>query len=93
MSFKTSNDLSLYNPDLTKSKWNHRSPSVDNKLIGQGTWANSHMYRTSSNDMSKKEPAALKTYAIPGYAGFINGRSGNSELGRSFSKITRRCLE
>lgn len=35
----------------------------------------------------------MKTYAIPGYAGFINGRSGDSELGRSFTKITRRCLE
>ena len=91
--FKSSNDMSLYNPNLTKSKWQHRAPSVDGSITGQGAWANSHMYRTSSNDMSKKEPQALKTYAIPGYAGFINGRSGDSELGRSFTKITRRCLE
>lgn len=55
--FKSSNDLSLYNPSLTKSKWNHRAPSVDAKVNGTaGCWANNHMYRTSSNDMSKKEP-------------------------------------
>jgi hypothetical protein len=91
--FKSSNDLSLYNPSLTKSKWSHRAPSVDQKVTGAGSWAAGHMYRTSSNDMGIKEPQALKTYAIPGYAGFINGRSGDSELGRSFTKITRRCLE
>ena len=57
MSFKSSNELSLYNPSLTKSKWQHRAPSVDCKVNGAaGTWAQSHMYRTSSNDMSKKEP-------------------------------------
>ena len=95
--FKSSGDLSLYNPTLTKSKWHNRAPSVDTKVTGagsgSGTWANTHMYRTSSNDMGKKQPQGLKTYAIPGYAGFINGRSGDSELGRSFTKITRRCLE
>jgi len=53
--FKSSNELSLYNPSLTKSKWSHRAPSVDAKVNGSaGTWANSHMYRTSSNDMSHK---------------------------------------
>lgn len=54
--FKSSNELSLYNPSLTKSKWNHRAPSVDAKVTGAGSWANAHMYRTSSNDMSSKKP-------------------------------------
>ena len=49
--FKSSNDLSLYNPNLTKSKWQHRAPSVDANVAGQGAWASSHMYRTSSNDI------------------------------------------
>ena len=91
MQFTSSNDLTLYNPNLTKSKWNHRQPSID-KSKG-GTWASAHMYRTSSNDMSYKQPQDLKTYVIPGYAGFINNRKGDSELGRTFTKIARRCLE
>lgn len=35
----------------------------------------------------------LKSYSIPKYAGFIPGEKGNSELGRIYSKITRRCFE
>jgi hypothetical protein len=57
MTFKSSNELSLYDPSRTKSKWHNRAPSVDQSVKqSAGTWASSHMYRTSSNDMSKKEP-------------------------------------
>lgn len=42
--------------------------------------------------MSKKEAVPLKQYAIPKYAGFIPGKDGNSELGRSYTKISRRCF-
>jgi hypothetical protein len=55
-------------------------------------WSNSNMYRTTYNDMSDKKSVPLKSYAIPKYAGFIPGKNGNSELGRSYSKITRRCF-
>lgn len=51
------------------------------------------MYRTSSHDMSKKKPVENKSYSIPKYAGFITGKEGNSELGRTYTKITRRCFE
>ena len=34
-----------------------------------------------------------KSYSIPKYAGFIPGMKGNSELGRSYTKITRRCFD
>ena len=34
----------------------------------------------------------LKSYSIPKYAGFIPGKEGNSELGRSYTKISRRCF-
>jgi len=57
-----------------------------------GSWAAGHMYRTSYTDMSKKEPNGPKSSAIPKYAGFIPGKSGNSELGRSYTKITKRCF-
>ena len=53
------------------------------------------MYRTSTNDMSlgaPKVPVPYKAYSIPKYAGFIPGKDGNSELGRSYTKITRRCF-
>ncbi len=39
-----------------------------------------------------QKPVPLKSYSIPKYAGFIPGAKGNSELGRTFSKITRRCF-
>jgi len=42
--------------------------------------------------MSKKDPVPLNAYTIPKYAGFIPGKDGNSELGRSYTKITRRCF-
>lgn len=50
------------------------------------------MYRTHYQDMSEKTPVPLRNYAIPKYAGFIPGKEGNSELGRSYTKITRRCI-
>ena len=51
------------------------------------------MYRTSSHDMTVgKAPVPYKAYAVPKYAGFIPGKDGNSELGRSYTKITRRCF-
>mmetsp|Transcript_12786 Transcript_12786/g.21624 ORF Transcript_12786/g.21624 Transcript_12786/m.21624 type:complete len:150 (-) Transcript_12786:335-784(-) len=50
------------------------------------------MYRTSYNDMSDKKPVPLKSYSIPKYAGFIPGSKGNSELGRDYTKISRRCF-
>mmetsp|Transcript_8821 Transcript_8821/g.13598 ORF Transcript_8821/g.13598 Transcript_8821/m.13598 type:complete len:162 (+) Transcript_8821:21-506(+) len=82
---------------MEKSKWNWRSPSVDKTNLNafqtsQYAWSNSNMYRTSYNDMSDKKPVPLKSYSIPKYAGFIPGSKGNSELGRTFSKITRRCF-
>jgi hypothetical protein len=33
-----------------------------------------------------------KTYVIPKYAGFIPGLNGNSELGRTYTKVSRRCF-
>lgn len=82
---------------LGKSKWTWRSPSVDKTNMGDfhtnaNNWSNNNMYRTSYNDMSNKKPVPLKSYAIPNYAGFIPGKNGNSELGRSYTKISRRCF-
>lgn len=34
----------------------------------------------------------MKSYVIPNYAGFIPGSNGNSELGRTATKISRRCF-
>jgi hypothetical protein len=81
-----------------KSKWNWRSPSVDRTSMtnfnkSQNAWSNGNMYRTSYNDMSKKKPVENKNYAIPKYSGFIPGMRGNSELGRVYTKITRRCYD
>jgi len=35
----------------------------------------------------------MKQYVNPKYAGFIPGKDGNSELGRTSNKISRRCFE
>ena len=51
------------------------------------------MYRTAYQDMRDKKPVAKNNYMVPGYAGFVPGKEGNSELGRTFTKITRRCIE
>ena len=40
-----------------------------------------------------QEPVDKKNYSIPKYAGFIPGMNANSELGRTYSKITRRCFD
>ena len=68
------------------------------------SWSKGHMYRTNYRDMSVKVSAILKsnsylqrpidakTYTIPTYAGFIPGLKGNSELGRTYTKISRRCF-
>jgi len=66
--------------------------SVEKSILNASNWSSGHMYRTSYHDMSKKEAVPLKQYAIPKYAGFIPGNTGNSELGRSYTKITRRCF-
>lgn len=42
--------------------------------------------------MSSKTPYTKNTYVIPKYGGFIPGNKGNSELGRCYTKISRRCL-
>ena len=59
---QSSNDMKLYDPSLSKSKWTWRSPTVDKNATGamlgayarSGSWAAGHMYRTSYTDMSKK---------------------------------------
>ena len=40
-----------------------------------------------------QEPVDKKNYSIPKYAGFIPGMNANSELGRAYTKITRRCFD
>lgn len=82
---------------FSKTKWNWRTPSVDRasveRSIGNANnWTSGHMYRTSYHDMSEKKAVPLKQYAVPKYGGFIPGKDGNSELGRSYSKVTRRCF-
>ena len=82
---------------FSKTKWSHKTPATDRKSVTSALdngakWSNNHMYRTSTRDMSSKTPVENKDYCIPKYAGFIPGKSGNSELGRSYTKITRRCF-
>jgi len=89
--------LTSFRDTFAKTKWQYRSPSVDKEALGGNTnnarsWSNNNMYRTHYHDMSDKKPVPLKSYCIPKYAGFVPGSNGNSELGRSYSKITRRCL-
>ena len=88
---------SSFRDTFAKTKWQWRSPSVDGEaLVGNESnarsWSNNHMYRTHYQDMSDKRPVPLKSYCNPKYAGFIPGKDGNSELGRIYNKITRRCL-
>lgn len=83
---------------LTKSRWNWKRPTIDRTSIEKFSetkqaWSESHMYRTSYTDMNSKSPAPKNTYVIPKYAGFIPGSKGNSELGRTSTKISRRCYE
>jgi len=34
-----------------------------------------------------------KNYVVPKYAGFIPGLRGNSEMGRTYTKISKRCFK
>ena len=51
-------------------------------------WTSKNQYRTSSLDMSQKFPAAPKTYAIPGYAGYIPGLA-DTPLEKNFTVISK----
>lgn len=88
----------LMTSTFMKTKFNWRSPSMDRGSVDKFTsanssWSSGHMYRTSYRDMSVKDQAPLKAYAIAKYAGFIPGKDGNSELGRVYTKISRRCFD
>lgn len=88
----------LMTSTFNKTKFNWRSPSMDRGSVDKFTsanssWSSGHMYRTSYRDMSSKDQAPLKAYAIAKYAGFIPGKEGNSDLGRVYTKVTRRCFD
>ncbi len=43
--------------------------------------------------MAIKSPVEKKNFAIPKYQGYIPGSAANNELGRCFTKVTRRCFD
>jgi len=64
-----------------------------------GNWSKKNMYRTSYFDMSitngkaLKKPVHAMEYQIPRYAGLVPGKDGFNELGRSYTKISKRCMD
>jgi hypothetical protein len=56
---KMNSDL-LRTSNFNKSKFNHRSPTVDRESVNRfsnqdsGCWSNANMYRTNYRDMSDK---------------------------------------
>ena len=77
----------------TKTKFQVTSPHREAVFTPEmGRWTQTNMFRTSYNDMSVKSPVAKKTYVIPKYQGYIPGKDAESELGRGFTKISRRCF-
>eukprot|EP01017_Pseudomicrothorax_dubius_P013540 TRINITY_DN16009_c0_g1_i1.p1 TRINITY_DN16009_c0_g1~~TRINITY_DN16009_c0_g1_i1.p1 ORF type:complete len:207 (-),score=26.48 TRINITY_DN16009_c0_g1_i1:89-709(-) len=50
------------------------------------------MYRSSYSLMRKRDPIPLKSYAIPGYAGFVPGLKSNDEYGQNYTSITKKLL-
>ena len=43
--------------------------------------------------MSAKKQVAKNNFMIPGYAGFVPGKEAIPELGRTFTEVTRQCIE
>ena len=81
----------------SKDKWAHNKPKIDTEILvahNRGrSWSANHGYRTSTNDMSKRQNIERNNYMIPKYAGFIPGNNANSELGKTFTQITRTCYD
>jgi len=77
----------------TNTKFKITSPNRERAFSPEFSgWSNTNMYRTSYNDMRVKSPVDKKTYAIPKYQGYIPGKDAESELGKGFTKISRRCF-
>ena len=55
---------------------------------GFRAWTSKHHYRTSSQDMTASVPIAAKTYAIPGYSGYIPGAS-DTPIEKTFTLNSR----
>jgi hypothetical protein len=47
------------------------------------------MYRTSYRDMHKKRPQKSKTYAIPGYAGYVPSVTADNLFAKTFTEISK----
>ena len=57
------------------------------------SWSQNSMYTTSYHDMSnQKVNVPRKSYAIPGYAGFVPNKIEGS-LGQSYTKFTRQSYD
>ena len=79
-----------------KNRWTHGNakPRLDATAYHSRarSWSAGHGYRTSYKDMSKKKNCGTKYYAVPGYQGHIRGKEGQSELGQTYTNITRTCF-
>ena len=82
MFFETKNKFDIKNPEK------ERPFTSDNFFL----WSTNHMYRTSYNDMSAKKQVDKKAYAIPKYGGYVPTKIPNNELGKTYTKISRRCF-
>lgn len=80
-----------------KNRWTHGNakPKLDATVFHQRvrSWSAGHGYRTAYKDMTKKKNCGTKNYAVPGYHGHIRGKEGQSELGQTYTNITRTCFE
>lgn len=82
----------LGNYNSVNSSFRNPSPqqkSLDISLNDLKTWTSNHHFRTSSQDMTSKTPITTKTYAIPGYSGYIPGVKADHNFGSSFTKTVR----
>jgi len=68
------------------------SPAKDLGNQDFKAWSQQNFYRTSYRDMSKKYPQKEKSYAIPGYSGYIPGTNADNNFGKGFTRTAREQL-
>lgn len=82
--------LGNFNSTLPNRSW-AKDPKSDADMQNRDfkNWTAGNMYRTSYRDMHKKHPQKPKSYAIPGYAGYVPSVKADNLYAKTYTEISK----
>lgn len=82
--------LGNFNSSAANRSWSHE-PKLDAQMESRDfkRWTGGQMYRTSYRDMHKKHPQKPKSYAIPGYAGYVPSVKSDNLYAKTYTEISK----